>query len=145
MQGRQPPAEQRVAPLRVVARASTAIHPLADRRIAAALTYLEQHHADEVYVRELCRVTRFPRRMLERRFQAALGRSPYEELLRIRINHAKEFLATTDKPMAQVAAATGFHLKKFSTLFRRETGRTPTAYRRDSQRSFPRRRQSATS
>jgi len=76
---------------------------------------------------------------MERRFRSVLGRSPYEQLLHVRINHAKELLATTSRPMAEIATATGFHLKKFSGLFRQHTGRTPSQYRTDSQKHSPRR------
>jgi AraC-like DNA-binding protein len=47
------------------------------------------------------------------------------------MDHARRLLAETDLPMTAVADGSGFpNAKELSTVFRQETGLTPTAYRR---------------
>jgi transcriptional regulator GlxA family with amidase domain len=55
-----------------------------------------------------------------------------QELARIRLQRAKEFLLGTELPVADVAARTGFNTAQyFNNVFRTETGYTPLNYRRE--------------
>jgi transcriptional regulator GlxA family with amidase domain len=70
------------------------------------------------------------RRPFERLFLQVVGRTPYDELLRIRLQHAKELLANSDPKVGEIALQTGFtSLKQLSQMFHRKTGQLPTAYR----------------
>lgn len=69
---------------------------------------------------------------LSRRFQKLLGRTPKEEITRVRMEQAQQLLAETDRPLAEVAARCGFaELKHFGRAFRGAMGTTPSAYRRE--------------
>lgn len=71
------------------------------------------------------------RRSLDQRFLKALGHTPAAEIRRAQIEVAKQMLAETDESMAKVAHAAGFsNAKQLGSSFHRETGVTPTAYRR---------------
>jgi AraC family transcriptional regulator, transcriptional activator FtrA len=70
-------------------------------------------------------------RTLQRQFQDSTGLSPVAWLTRERVEIAKELLDSTHEPMAQVAALAGFGSEEsFRRHFRRVTGTTPTAFRR---------------
>jgi transcriptional regulator GlxA family with amidase domain len=70
------------------------------------------------------------KRYLGRIFQAELGLSPWEYLLRYRVLKAKELLLTTSYSVADVAARVGFDTAAyFSHIFHREVGSTPRAFR----------------
>jgi AraC-like DNA-binding protein len=75
--------------------------------------------------------SRLARRSLERRFQNALGRTIYEEILRCRIERAKRVLQDTSTPIKQVALAVGFpNTDRMGKVFQRMVGLSPVAYRR---------------
>jgi LacI family transcriptional regulator len=68
---------------------------------------------------------------LERRFEKAIGRPPKAEIMRIRIDRARELLAEANLPGSEVARQCGFRGQdKFSAAFRRECGMTPSEFRR---------------
>jgi LacI family transcriptional regulator len=114
----------------VIARGSSDIVSIDDPQVATAMRFILAHAGEWIGVRELLLSMPIQRRSLERRFRAALGRSPLEEIRRVRIEIARELLATTDLPMPLVARRSGFsEAKQLSTVFRAEVGITPTAYR----------------
>ncbi len=66
-----------------------------------------------------------------RLFKQAFGRTPHQFLTHRRIERAKQLLRRTEKPVTEICRDIGFEsLGSFSHLFRRETGVSPTAYRR---------------
>ena len=116
---------------RVVLRRSSETLAVSDPELAAALRYIRAHAGDWIGVRELLLNIPINRRTLERKFRAVLGRSPLEEIRRVRVEMAKELLAATDQTMAIVARQAGFsNSKQLSLIFHEEVGMTPTAYRK---------------
>jgi AraC family transcriptional regulator len=68
---------------------------------------------------------------LARGFRRSFGCSVGEYVRRLRIERAAVHLGTSDEPLAAIALAAGFSDQShFSNLFRRETGMSPSAYRR---------------
>lgn len=66
------------------------------------------------------------------------GRTYRELLTEARLNTARELLRLSALPILEVALASGFvEVAHFNRLFRRETGLTPTAYRRKSSHFAP--------
>jgi LacI family transcriptional regulator len=130
--GRRPPDEPvLLPPSHVVTRQSSDILAVGDRDVADALRFIRTHAADAIGVSDVLRDAAVSRRVLERRFRKVLGRSPLEEITRVRIERAKQALSETDMPMAQVARASGFSgASRLSVVFSRQTGLTPTAFRR---------------
>ena len=61
-----------------------------------------------------------------------LGRTPREEILHVRLGRVKQLLGETDLPLYLVAERAGFeHTEYLSVVFKRETGRTPSAWREE--------------
>lgn len=80
---------------------------------------------------ELARTVGLSERQLHRKIKAALGLSPYELLLRTRIQAAAEVLARTSTPISDVALDHGFcDQSAFTQQFRKRTGMTPKEFRR---------------
>ena len=70
------------------------------------------------------------RRQLERRFKDSLGRTIHDEILRCRVDRAKQLLLESDLTLPQVAMASGFaSASYFSTAFRRQMEITPGEFR----------------
>jgi AraC family transcriptional regulator len=68
---------------------------------------------------------------LARAFRRSYGCSVGEYMRRLRIERAAAELGASDTPLAAIALAAGFSDQShFSNLFRRETGMSPSAYRR---------------
>lgn len=64
-------------------------------------------------------------------FREATGATPHEWLVRLRIEKARQLLADPALPVTDVGLAVGYETpSSFSAAFRRLTGVTPTAYRR---------------
>lgn len=64
-------------------------------------------------------------------FRRATGVSPYQYLLKARIERSKELLRSGDCSTTEVALATGFSsASHFATAFRKMTSLTPSAFRR---------------
>jgi LacI family transcriptional regulator len=61
-----------------------------------------------------------------------LGRSPNQEILRVRIERAQELLRDTDLPLETIAQRAGFLSHKYlGDVFVRETGQPPGQFRRE--------------
>ena len=68
---------------------------------------------------------------LHDRFQAHLGISPHQWLMRRRLHAARQLLAATDQPIAEIAGACGFaDAAAFCRAFKRGEGTSPAAWRR---------------
>lgn len=68
---------------------------------------------------------------LARAFRRGFGCSMGQYLRRLRIERAAARLSDSDSPLAEIALAAGFaDQSHFSNVFRRQTGMSPSAYRR---------------
>jgi len=129
----QPPRAQPtiIPPVGVVSRCSTRAAFMDDADVAQAVEFIRHRAAEGITVEDVLRVVPLSRRALEIRFRHTLGRSPGEEIRRLRIERAKRMLVETDAAMAGVALASGFSsANQLCETFRREAGVSPTRYRR---------------
>ena len=106
--------------------------PARDRqRISDALRYLEQNADMPLDLASLAQVARMSRYHFLRTFRRALGVTPYQLLLGLRLRRAAEALKSSATPIAQIAFAAGFgDLSTFNARFREIIGMTPQAFRR---------------
>jgi LacI family transcriptional regulator len=132
MAGDPPPADRiELPPMGVARRRSTDICSVIDPNLGAALRFLRDNVARPIGVDDLVGAACVSRATLERRFRTALGRSPLDEIRRVRVERARELLADTDRPMAHVAEASGFSdPQHLAEVFRDLTGETPTGFRK---------------
>jgi AraC family transcriptional regulator len=65
-------------------------------------------------------------------FRAATGHRPHQYLLLCRLERAKELMADLSRSMLDIALEVGFQTQAhFTTVFKRLTGKTPSAWRGD--------------
>jgi len=96
-----------------------------DARFAAALRFICQHATDGIDVPRVARTA------LERRMKALIGRSPGEEINRVRFAAVEKLLSGTDLTLDAIAARCGFtHPRYMAEAFRRRRGITPGEFRR---------------
>lgn len=137
MAGQQPPAQPVFLPPRgVVARGSTDVLTTGDRDLAVALRLLREGACEGLRLNELPQRSLLSQRTLERRAHELLGRSPKEEMNRIRMEKAKELLSETSLTVSAIAEKCGFsQAKYFSQVFHANQGITPCQYRRQTHKS----------
>ncbi|MFD0548712.1 GlxA family transcriptional regulator [Streptomyces rectiviolaceus] len=84
-----------------------------------------------ITVQQLAGHSLLSRRTLIRRFVRETGLPPMQWVALQRILHARRLLEASDWSVERIAGATGFgSAANFRTIFRREVGVTPTAYRK---------------
>ncbi len=132
MQKRKPPREPLLLPPeRVVARQSTNLLAIDDEYVLTALRHIREHIHEQISVEDILDVVPVNRRFLERRFREHLGRTPLQEIRRVRIETAKQLLSGTDLAMPAIARRSGFpNPERLANVFHAVTGMTPTHYRR---------------
>lgn len=132
---RVPTTAHLIPPLGIAERQSTAVLAVDDREVARAVQFIREHACEGITVDAVLRVVPLSRRVLELRFQRLLGCTPREEILHVRLARVKQLLGETELPLYLVAERTGFeHVEYLSVVFKRETGRTPSAWRADARR-----------
>jgi LacI family transcriptional regulator len=132
MAGRKPAKLRYVIdPEAVVTRRSTDVLAVEDADVSAAVRLIRDRADMAIFVPEVARAAGLSRSTLERKFQAALGRSVHAEIHRVRMDRLRQLVAATDVPLKQVGAQMGFkHLPYMTRVFRRQFGCTPACYRR---------------
>ena len=97
---------------------------------AETVDWLQQHLAEPVTIEDLAARAAMSRRTFARQFLASTGTTPYQWLLRQRVQHAQRLLETSDLTIDVVAWKSGFvtadNLRKH---FKRSVKTTPQGYR----------------
>lgn len=106
------------------------LRPLGDAAVAAALARLGAAAGAALPLEALARDLGLSLRSLQRRVQAATGRSLTAWRQSLRIAQARELLESGGVTVAEAAAAAGYDdLAFFRSLFRREVGESPARWR----------------
>jgi LacI family transcriptional regulator, galactose operon repressor len=132
LRGLRPPKKVVVLPpVGVVVRQSSDLMAVPDPQVSAALRFIREQADRPLHVQDVLREVPMARRALERRFRKWLQRSISEEIRRIHLERSRQLLSQTDLPLSAVATQSGFtDGRQLSVVFRRETGLTPSAFRR---------------
>ncbi|MDN5211952.1 DNA-binding transcriptional regulator [Fulvivirgaceae bacterium BMA12] len=121
----------RIKPLGVKKRRSTDTIAIDDPYISKAMNYIfENANSGTFNIDDILSFVPMSRRVFEKKFKKIMGRTPYKEMQRIRVNRIKELLGETDLTLLDIAERAGFeHVSYMSYLFKRETGMSPVRYR----------------
>ena len=118
-------------PLGVRLRDSTDTVAIDDDQIGKALQYIRRMASANIRVNDVLDQIELSRRAFEHRFKKLVGRTPHEEIQRVRMNRAKELLLDTELSVPQIAERLGFeHSEYLGAAFKREVGVSPGEYRR---------------
>lgn len=122
-------------PVGVTTRGSTDAVAIDDPLVSRAISLMRERVSRPTTVEDILQELMVSRRTLENRFRKAVGRTPLQEIRRRHIERACELLANTDKSMDEIARLSGFASSSvLASTFRKETGETPTSYRRRNRR-----------
>jgi AraC-like DNA-binding protein len=102
-----------------------------ERQVGQAIRYLELQYTQPVSIDELAHRLGYHRTYLCKMFKKATDLSPMQYLFQIRMERAKQLLATS-MTIDQVASSVGFNdALYFSKQFRKWSGMAPSVYRKD--------------
>jgi AraC family transcriptional regulator len=100
-------------------------------RLRRVLGYIDENLAEDVCLDSLARIAGLSQHRFAHNFKRATGLPPHQFVIRRRIERAKPLLRDTNETIATVTYALGFGSpSRFTYLFRRETGVTPSRYRK---------------
>jgi AraC-like DNA-binding protein len=101
------------------------------RRIVQAKLFIDNHYSEPIDLNILSSEATFSKFHFLRLFKEIYGMTPYVYLKKIRIEKAKELLSQ-DVSVEEVCFHIGFDsVTSFTTLFKRQVGATPAAFRVD--------------
>ena len=103
----------------------------ADSALNKAIIYAQAHLDRSVSVAELAEIAGYHPSHFTKLFQKRFGISPAGFMVQKKTHIAMEQLSATSKPIADISAALGFSSQfYFCSFFKKQTGMTPTEYRR---------------
>jgi len=119
------------APGDIVTRQSSDIVAVEDAHISAALRFIRQHATEKIDVTRVAREAALSRTVLERRMKSLIGRSPGEEISRLRFAAVEKLLTQTNLTLDAIAERCGFnHPQYMAEAFRKRKGITPGEFRK---------------
>jgi AraC family transcriptional regulator len=99
--------------------------------VTRAIRFMRAHLRRPIETADIARAAGLSPRRLSRDFQAGTGASPYQFLLRLRVETGRAMLRQGDRSLDEIAQDCGFaNPEHFSRHFRRHHGLPPGAYRR---------------
>ena len=121
-----------IEPLGIQKRKSTDIKAITDPDISKAMHYIHKHACEGLNVTKLLSFLPMSRRVFEKRFKNMIGHSPYEEILRVKIERVRDLLIKTDLTQGAIAQRAGFKYESYmNQSFKRMTGQPPGEYRKE--------------
>jgi LacI family transcriptional regulator len=127
-----PAAMQTVAPQGLAIRQSSDVTAIADPRLADAMRFIREHACDGIGVDDVLDHLAVSRSLLQRLFRKHFDRTILDTITGVRIARVKQLLTDTELPLAAITRRAGFsYMEYLSNTFRRQTGWTPSAFRRE--------------
>jgi LacI family transcriptional regulator len=121
----------RVSPFRLIVRKSSDLVAVNHPGVARSLRFMWDHCHEPIGVNDLAKAASMSVRNFHQAFVDNLGRSPGNELHRIRIERAKKLLADSGEKMDSIAEMCGYESgNSFWVAFKRSTGVSPREYQR---------------
>jgi LacI family transcriptional regulator len=125
-----------VEPMGIESRQSTDTLAIDDPDVAAAVHFIRENATQGINVNDLLKHIPVSRRVLESRFRKILGRTPHEEITRIKMTRVKQLLSETDLSLSEIAARVGYqHDEYLSVAFKKAVGVPPSEFRSQQQSS----------
>ncbi len=97
--------------------------------LTGAADLMAKHLEDLISMDDLALAIGYSRRQVERLFKTVLGTTPAAYYRRIRLDHARTLLSSTNMTLAEIAAACGFEtVSHFSKAFKATFGSLPSMH-----------------
>jgi LacI family transcriptional regulator len=120
----------------VIARKSSDFLAVNHKGVANSMRFIWEHFHEPIRVKDLLNVAGMSRRGLHKAFMENIGRTPGQELQRLRMEKAKRLLADSDHKIEVLASMCGYQsANTFSVAFKNVTGMSLSRYRNSFLRS----------
>ena len=131
MSGARAPVEPvRIPAAGIIVRKSSDILTIRHQGVARSLRHIWEHGHEPICIKDLVDVSAMSRRGLHKAFLEHLGRTPGQELQRVRIERAKKFLASTTQKVQTIGYDCGYRsINSFCVAFKRATGMSAKKFR----------------
>lgn len=130
MRGEQISQQTFVPPKGLVTRKSTDILATRNVGVARALRFIWENVHEPLRVAQVAKVAGITPRGLHKAFVAQLGRTPIEEIHRVRLLRAQKLLRESRDKIGAIAEKAGYDsAKNMLRAFQQQTGMTPRQYR----------------
>lgn len=107
------------------------VSPLSKRSVAEILDYMDAHISVPISLSDLGGIVGFPPTRFAKAFRNATGKSPYQALIRRRLEAARFALMTGDGRISEISLSCGFSSQQHMTaLFSSRFGIAPGAFRK---------------
>jgi len=104
---------------------------LADWQVRRVSEFMNEHLDRDLSLDQLAAVVRLSRFHFCTAFRQATGQTPYQWLMALRMDRARDLLRNPKMPIVQVALAAGYETPSaFAAAFRRMEGVSPSEFRR---------------
>ncbi len=102
----------------------------ADDTFTKAIEYIEENYEKKISIDELADIAKISKYHFIRKFKKTYSETPYEFIIRYKINKSKIFLLNTDYSVDEVSMMVGFNdTTTFIRAFKKLIGTTPNKYR----------------
>ena len=102
-----------------------------ERELGASLKYIHDHYNSEIKIPELAKMENLSNSRFVARFTSAIGASPMQYIVELRLRYACDLLENTDMSVKEVASLSGYDDPHFfSKLFKKHIGLSPSEYRK---------------
>jgi AraC-like DNA-binding protein len=99
-------------------------------QIWKARKFIEEHSAEELSLRKVAKAVSISANHLSEKFKDVTGTNFVEYIARTRFEKACRLLEDVDLRISEIAFAVGFQsLSQFNRVFRKFSGKSPSAYR----------------
>lgn len=118
--------------LKAIAPLATQITITEEENFKQCVDYINNHYLERINVQTLCATVNYSKSSLFEKFQKYMNSTPFQYQEKLRMNHAATLLISTNKPIREIASASGFDDPLyFSKRFKKYYNKSPQLYRKD--------------
>jgi YesN/AraC family two-component response regulator len=105
-------------------------------KINSVLAYIERNLSEQMSVDELAKLVHFHPNYFMHYFKTMMGLSPIVYINKKRLDKARRLLTTTGQTISAIAEEIGMELYYFSCIFKKQSGMSPSEYRKASGKAY---------
>lgn len=103
-----------------------------DSGITQCMDYITEHYCEDITLDNLCDIAGYSKSVLSEKFKKIYNITPFNHIIRLRLEKAKEYLTNSLFSVSEIAELCGFHCPYyFSNTFKKHFAETPTQYRKN--------------